>query len=226
MLIDAYQWQSVEILDKVPQSRDAVSLYITRPHGYDFVPGQHAIVRITTADGMQYVRQYSYSNAPGQDTIRFTITRSIDGIVSSWCIDEAEIGDTIEISQPFTGPLAIDIAQITRLGIIAGGSGIAPMMSHIMMLRDAKPHLQRTIIYSTRRNERCFRTELRARDNETIEVRLTDEQARFRPSEIRGLLHACDHILICGSRPFVTSMQALCRQYLPKAVLHCESFSL
>lgn len=226
MLIDAYQWQSVPILSKILESRDAVSLIVAKPRGYYFMPGQHAIVRISTADGTHYVRQYSYSSTSSDTAIRLTITRQPGGIVSSWCIDTAHIGDTIELSQPFTGPLAIDASAVTRLGMVAGGSGIAPMMSHILTLRETAPAQTRVVLYSTRQNMRCFTSTLVANGDETIDVRLTDEQTRFQPHEIRRALLSCERILICGSRPFVTDMQALCHQYLPDAALHCESFSL
>jgi len=226
MLIDPYHWLVTPILAITRESAEAVSVHVAKPHGYVFAPGQHAVVRITTKDGSSYIRQYSYAGATSESTLLFAITKSTGGIVSSWFVDTARAGDTIAISQAFTGPLMINADGVTTLGMIAGGSGIAPMMSHLSQLRQDNSSMPVTLLYSTRRNQRCFEAKLQPRHNETIHTRLTDTEPRFSPHDIVHALDNCSHILICGSRPFVSAMHDICRESLPNASVHAEAFSL
>lgn len=227
MLIDAYRWQTVRIIEIIREASDAVTLMTERPDGYDFLPGQHAIVRVAFADGTTRVRQYSFAHSPSHTHLFFTITRSPGGDVSTWCIDHATTKMTIEISQPFTGPLQEDLSHYKSVGMIAGGSGIVPIMGHVRALRDNKSLTKISVIYSTRSPHRCFRSELQpAGSNEVISIRETDTEQRFKKTEIMDLMRGCDIILLCGSRQFVTTMQTLCQETIPDVPTRAEAFSL
>lgn len=223
MLIDPYHWQTVTIVDSTRESPDCISIGVSKPRGYRYQSGCHAIVRVTH-EGASYIRQYSFASINEDETIRFIITRQPDGIVSSWFIDTAMIGDQIEISQSFHGPLELAYEGVSRLGMIAGGSGVVPMMSHIRRLTHDKNPLPFTLLYSTKSTAYCNQNEVPA--TKTIITRLTDSEPRFRDKEIISHLRDCSHVLICGSRPFVTHMRTVVAANLPNAQIHAESFSL
>lgn len=227
MLIDAYRWQTVRILEIIREATDAVTLITERPDDYNFLPGQHAIVRVTLDDGTTRVRQYSFAHSPSQSHLFFTITRSPGGDVSGWCIDSATTKSTIELSQAFTGPLQEDLSQYQSVGMIAGGSGIVPLMSHIRTLRETTPLSKMNVVYTTRSPHRCYMSELQqSHDNEIISIRETNIDGRFSETEIAKYMQGCDIILLCGSRVFVTAMQELCHDIHPDTPTRAEAFSL
>src|SRR5262249_30701645 len=75
-------------------------------------------------------RCYSLSSAPGIDSLmKITVKRVADGLVSNWICDEVCAGMTLEMLTPagtFT-PASFD----DDLLLVAGGSGITPIMSII-----------------------------------------------------------------------------------------------
>jgi ferredoxin-NADP reductase len=227
MLIDPYSWNTVRITNIVRESPDAVTLVTELPTDYTFRPGQHAIVRVTLKDGTQRLRQYSFAHAPHENELCFTITRSPGGEVSSWSIDHATTKSTIDVSQPFTGPLDHDLSTYRSIGMIAGGSGIVTIMSHLRTLRYAQSSTHISLMYSTVSDQKCYISELvDSNTNEHILVRLTDTQLRFSRSEIVEHMKDCDVILLCGSRKFVTALQSICHETFPDTPTLAEAFSL
>ncbi len=226
MIIDPYHWHSVRVTHVLHESLDAVTVQTERPADYIFEPGQHAIVRVTLKDGTQRLRQYSFAGSPSSRHIQFTITRSPQGEVSAWFIDSCTTADVIEISQPFTGPLHITTKKYSHIGMVAGGSGIAPMLSYLHMFREASDAPVRTVLYTTRSSSRCATDELVAGPGETITAKMSDLEGRFTPEEIVRSLQDCDLVLLCGSRQFVTQLYSLCREKLHNPEIRAEAFSL
>lgn len=224
MLIDAYRFQPCRIESVVRESEKAVSVWVARPEDYVFQPGQHAVVRVLIPDGSKLVRQYSFSSGPNEASLRLTVVQEGDGIVSSWFNQVAADGDVIELSQPFAGPLMQEITR-AKICMIAGGSGIAPLMSHLE-LRRAEDAFNTTLLYSTRTDELCFSNTLAPLPGESVEIRLTDKVPRFTPEEILTAAENAEAVLICGSRPFVLTMRSICEQCFPADKVHTEAFSL
>ena len=227
MLHDPYTWHRVTIIDRVVESPHAVSIRTTLPTPYPFRPGQHAVVKVPLSNGTHSVRQYSFASSPHSAELWFTIVRSRGGAVSSWFVDTSRIGDHLEISQPFLGPLCQPLLSQQRVCMIAGGSGIVPIMSHLRDLRIAGADTSLTILYSTRSTEQCFQSELTpTRSHEIIIRRETDRDKRFIPDEIAAHLAPSDKVLICGSRSFVTAMRQTAEMVVPPTHISCEAFSL
>lgn len=224
MLIDAYQFQLCRIVSVVRESEKAVSVWVERPKNYVFQPGQHAVVRVQLPDGVKLVRQYSFSSSPNSNALWLTIVQEGDGIVSTWFNHTAKAGDNIEVSQPFTGPLVQKLPR-GEVCMIAGGSGIAPLMSHLE-LRRGEDVFNTNLLYSTRTDELCFSNTLAPLPGESIEIRLTDKVPRFTPEEILTATENAEAVLICGSRPFVLAMRTICEQRFPADKVHTEAFSL
>ena len=226
MLIETYTFQPVKILQIVRESPRAVSIEVERPENYVFQSGQHAIVRVALPDGTRLVRQYSFSAAPNAENLWFTIVQQDTGEVSTWFNTTATTSDIIEISPPFMGPLVQKIPR-GNICMIAGGSGIAPLMSHLRALRDADTPYTVTLLYSTRLDEQCFKNELVARGaHETIIPRLTDSASRFTGEEITRELTSNTHVYICGSRSFVLSMRHECEKIVQPDHIYSEAFTL
>lgn len=226
MLIDPYAWIKVKITQIIPESDDAVSIITTKPKNYIFIPGQHAIIRITHPDKSTQIRQYSFSNSPNDTLLRFTIVKEASGEVSTWFNESASVADTLDISKPYSGPLQEPIND-DKILMIAGGSGIAPMMSHILNQREQDTKTFITLLYSTRSRTECFMKELeKPQPNERIIIRKTNKQPRFTLEEIKNFVIDHHKVYICGSRPFVTSIKSIITDAYPKIIIFAESFTL
>ena len=224
MLLDPYEFRPVAITTIVRESEKAVSIQLSIPHGYQFKPGQHAIVRVAT-DGAKLTRQYSFSSAPSSSELWITVVETPDGAVSTWFNQQAKVGDIIEVSKPFTGPLVHDSPR-GKICMIAGGSGIAPHMSRLRELRLLGESQQVSLLYSTRSNRRCFERELTPTADETIVVKTSDVSGRISATDVRDALDGCASVYICGSRLFVMDMKKLCQDIHPNIPIYDESFTL
>lgn len=223
MLIDTYHFRTARIAEIVREAPRAVSIRLTTNDSYTFRVGQHAIIRVTMPDGTTLVRQYSFSAPSHGHTVWLTIVEQEAGLVSNWFNRHAKLGDTIELSQPFTGPLVQKIPR-GEICIIAGGSGIAPLIAWVRVLRAKnKPF---TLFYSTRSDEMCFADELRPTLQENSIIRLTDTTLRLSRDEIIAKLTPQSTVFICGSRPFVTTMREYCETIVPNEHIFSEAFTL
>lgn len=125
---------------------DAVALTLTpSPEDrcrFDFVPGQHLVVR---RPGTDERRTYSLSNAPGEP-MRIGVRRVVDGEVSGWLVAQARPGDVLE-AQPPTGRFTLgETGPLEHHVLVAAGSGITPVLSIAATLlrdRDAEVSLLR-----------------------------------------------------------------------------------
>ena len=223
MLIDPYQFQPMRIKRIVKEAPRAVSVQLERPASYTFAPGQHAVVRVALPDGSRLVRQYSFSAPESANELWLTIVQEPSGQVSSWFVETAKVEDTVEISPPFTGPLVQNMPR-GEICMIAGGSGIAPLMTWVQTLRTKQRPF--TLLYSTRSDERCFKNQLTPLPGETITIRLTDTEPRFTADELRANLSPETTVFICGSRPFVIAMRNICEKVVQPERIYNEAFTL
>src|SRR5205809_1409796 len=116
-----------------PEARNVVS-FVLRPNRNwrGFRPGQHVQLTVEI-DGARHARTYSPSNAPAADgTVTLTVKRHPGGRVSGYLHEHLAVGDIVELSQAF-GDFVLPDPVPAKLLMIAGGSGITPLMA---MLRD------------------------------------------------------------------------------------------
>jgi benzoate/toluate 1,2-dioxygenase reductase component len=111
-----------------------------------FLPGQY--VNIDVPGSGQY-RSYSFSSPPGARTISFLIKKIPGGVMGSW-IDAAKHGEKLEL----TGPLgSFYLREVQRpLLFLAGGTGLAPFLSMLEALAQAKSQQQVHLIYGVTRD--------------------------------------------------------------------------
>src|SRR5580658_5480974 len=92
--------------------------------------GQHVDVRLTANNGYQAQRSYSIASPAGHaPRIELTVERIGDGEVSPFLTEELHAGDTIELRGPIGGYFTWSPAIASPLMLIAGGSGVVPLMS-------------------------------------------------------------------------------------------------
>ncbi|MGH2717218.1 MAG: ferredoxin reductase [Actinomycetota bacterium] len=103
--------------------------------------GQHVDVRLTAEDGYQAERSYSIASAPEDPMLELTVERLDDGEVSLYLMEDMVLGDLLELRGPIGGWFVWDVRDGGPLLLIAGGSGLVPLMA---MLRHR--HRQRSTV--------------------------------------------------------------------------------
>jgi ferredoxin-NADP reductase len=111
--------------------------------------GQHVDVRLTADDGYQAARSYSLASAPGESPA-ITVERLPDGEVSPYLVDDAEVGDQMEVRGPVGGYFVWDESDEAPLLLVAGGSGIVPLMSMLRHRASVGSGVPARLLYSSR----------------------------------------------------------------------------
>jgi ferredoxin-NADP reductase len=113
--------------------------------------GQHVDVRLTAENGYQAQRSYSIASPAGDDTrIELTVERLSDGEVSPFLTQELVVGDTIELRGPIGGYFTWKPDDSTPLMLIAGGSGVVPLMSMLRTRHKVESRVPVRLLYSSR----------------------------------------------------------------------------
>jgi ferredoxin-NADP reductase len=114
--------------------------------------GQHVDVRLTAEDGYQAERSYSIASAPGEP-LAITVEQLEDGEVSPYLVGEVVDGDRFEIRGPIGGYFVWDGSGDAPVLLIAGGSGIVPLMSMIRHRAAIGSSTPTRLLYSSRSYE-------------------------------------------------------------------------
>ena len=113
--------------------------------------GQHVDIRLTAEDGYVAQRSYSLASPAGSGTrIELTVERVEDGEVSPFLLDELRVGDRIELRGPIGGYFTWSPGRSEPLMLVAGGSGIVPLMSILRTRAAASDHAPARLLYSSR----------------------------------------------------------------------------
>jgi len=158
----AVRWREATIEQIVRRTPHAVSVFFSNPLG-PHRAGQHVDLRLVADDGYEARRSYSIASAPDSDRIELLIERLADGEVSPYFHDVARAGDTIELLGPLGGHFVWPRSLPGPLLLVAGGSGIAPLMAMLRHRARALPAVPAALLYGGRTwDELAFRDELLA----------------------------------------------------------------
>lgn len=116
----------VEVRDETPRAR---TLVLDVPQWPGHRAGQHVDVRLVAEDGYQAQRSYSIASPPEEAHVALTVERLEDGEVSPYLIDVLRPGDGLEVRGPIGGYFVWDVTQPGPVLLVAGGSGIVPLMA-------------------------------------------------------------------------------------------------
>ena len=112
--------------------------------------GQHVDVKLTAEDGYSAQRSYSIASAPDGTRLELTVQRIADGEVSPYLTGALEPGDPLELRGPIGGWFVLPPGSAAPLLLVAGGSGIVPLMSMIRCHAVNKSKVPVRLIYSVR----------------------------------------------------------------------------
>jgi ferredoxin-NADP reductase len=138
--------------------------------------GQHVDVRLTAEDGYQAERSYSLASAPGEPPA-LTVERLDDGEVSPYLVDDVVTGDRFELRGPIGGYFVWDDDGSTEpLFLVAGGSGVVPLVAMLRHRRAVGSTVRAKLLYSSRTLEDViYRDELDGLGADVVQT-LTREQ--------------------------------------------------
>jgi len=216
------QWLTAtvrEVIDETPRVR---SLVLDVPGWAGHRAGQHVDVRLTADDGYQAQRSYSIASAPAENTITLTVEMLPDGEVSSYLAGEVRVGDTFELRGPIGGYFVWTADLDGPLFLVAGGSGVVPLMAMLRERAIRKATQPATLLFSSRTYEDIiYRAELDALAARGDGLSVVHTLTRGAPAGWTGLSRRIDsamlsemgfppertpRIFVCGPTPLVESV--------------------
>lgn len=126
-------WQIATLKKVKTETSKVKSFTFTVPNWIQHRAGQHYDLRLTAEDGYQAQRSYSIASEPElEGEIDLTIERIEDGEVSTFLHDTLVPGDMLEVRGPIGGYFVWEEGLNPEpLVLIAGGSGVVPLMSMV-----------------------------------------------------------------------------------------------
>jgi ferredoxin-NADP reductase len=213
-------WHVAEVVDVFAETPGVKTIALDVAGWPGQRAGQHVDVRLTAEDGYQAQRSYSIASAPNGTRIELTVVRIDDGEVSPYLADELRHGDQIELRGPVGGYFVWEPSQGGPLLLVAGGSGVAPLMAMIRLRATSRSEADTRLLFSSRGwDEIIYREELERLNGNGLKVvhTLTSSQ----PPGWRGYARRVDaemlaevgpgpaerpRVYVCGPTPFVEAV--------------------
>lgn len=172
-LLGGLDWRAGSVLERRKETASAYTLVLDVPHWPGHDAGQHLDVRLTAADGYSASRSYSIANATQGDRVELTVEELQDGEVSPYLAEGIGVGDPLEVRGPIGGWFVWRPAQLEPVQLIAGGSGVVPLMAMIRSRALSGSRAPFRLLYSARSPDAIiYRDELmmRAMDGDGIAI--------------------------------------------------------
>ena len=186
-------WRIGEVVESRPETARAKSIILDLPRWEGHKAGQHVDVRLTAEDGYQAQRSYSIASAPEDGRLEIVVERLEDGEVSPYLTDELRVGDRLELRGPIGGWFTWEAREGGPLLLVAGGSGIAPLMAMIRHRAAANSDASCRLLYSSRsRDETIYAEELDRRAAEDGALEVTHTLTRSQPPGWTGYSRRID----------------------------------
>jgi ferredoxin-NADP reductase len=144
-------WRLGRLTGRIAETPQVKTLLLAVPGWPGHQPGQHVDVRLTAPDGYQTERSYSIASAPeDSDQVALTVQRLKDGEVSPYLVDGLSVGDQLELRGPIGGYFVWNVEIGGPLLLVAGGSGIAPLMAMLRQRAARGSRVPTRLLYSSR----------------------------------------------------------------------------
>src|SRR6266480_1512009 len=181
-------WQLGEVVATQPETVRAKSITLALPTWMGHQAGQHVDVRLTAEDGYQAERSYSIASPPEeQPRVTLTVERIDDGEVSPYLAEELRIGDKLELRGPIGGYFVWEMPMGGPLLLVAGGSGIVPLMAMLRHRAAIGSTVPTRLLYSSRPFEDIiYREELDRLDQADQMLEVVQTLTRGQPPGWKG----------------------------------------
>jgi ferredoxin-NADP reductase len=176
-------WHTASVVGLHDETATARTLTLAAHDWPGHVAGQHVDVRLSAADGYSAVRSYSIASAPSSDgRIEITVERLPNGEVSPYLTQQVTVGDELEVRGPIGRWFVWTPEQTGPIELVAGGSGIVPLMAMIRSRASGGSTAPFRLLYSVREPGSIFyRDELQALSNRGDSLVVTYAYTRVIP---------------------------------------------
>ena len=145
------EWQIASVKGIKPETAHVKSFTLSLPMWMRHRAGQHYDIRLTAGDGYQAQRSYSIASEPEREgEVDITVERIDDGEVSTYLHEVLIPGDRLEVRGPIGGYFVWEATRNEPLLLIAGGSGVVPLMSMLRHRAAAGGKNPTALLYSSR----------------------------------------------------------------------------
>ena len=218
-------WQLGEVAEVIQDTPTVSSLVLQVPGWPGHLAGQHVDVRLTAEDGYQAQRSYSIASPPEDSRVILTVERLEDGEVSPYLVGEVRAGDKVELRGPIGGYFVWKAGDDRPLLLVAGGSGIVPLMAMIRHHAAAGSTASVRLLYSSRSlDDVIYRDELANLSAGGVRLQVSHTLTRSQPPGWEGYSRRIDGemmaevawprkdspaVFICGPTAFVETAAGL-----------------
>ena len=178
-------WHVGKVVALHDETATARTITLEVPDWPGHAAGQHVDVRLTASDGYSAVRSYSIGSAPNSEKrVELTVERLPNGEVSPYLTQEVALGDRLELRGPIGGWFVWQPEQTEPIQLIAGGSGLVPLMAMIRSRASAGSPAPFRLLYSVRETAAVFYSdELQALTNNDEGLSLAYAYTRAAPKD-------------------------------------------
>ena len=216
-------WRLGRLTRRIDETARAKTLVLEVPDWPGHLAGQHVDVRLTAPDGYQAERSYSIASAPEDgDQVALTVERIEDGEVSPYLDDELAEGDQLELRGPIGGYFVWSTDMGGPLLLVAGGSGICPLMAMLRHRAARQSHVPTRLLYSSRSlDDVIYRKELDSLAGRADGLEVFHTLTRSQPAGWSGYSRRIDRdmlaevafapaqdplCMVCGPTPLVEAV--------------------
>jgi|SRR5580704_9168144 ferredoxin-NADP reductase len=181
------EWRLAQVREIVVETARVKSLLLHVASWPGHRPGQRLDIRLTAEDGYQAQRSYSIASPPEDVLLALTVERVDNGEVSPYLVGDIRTGDQFELRGPIGGHFVWTLAMGGPLCLIAGGSGIAPLMAMLRHRARRNGRVPASLLYSSRTLEDViYRNELDALARSDPHLRVANTLTREQPEGWKG----------------------------------------
>jgi ferredoxin-NADP reductase len=238
----AIDWQVATVQEIRPETANVKTFTLSLPNWTAHHAGQHYDVRLTAPDGYQAQRSYSVASEPGRTgEIELTVERIEDGEVSTYMHDVLQPGDRMEVRGPIGGYFVWDPESVEPLLLIAGGSGVVPLVAMLRHRQAVHNTTPARLLYSARAyDDLLYHAELEKLRGNGSGLGVFYTLTRSQPDGWKGYARRIDEamlkevikplgmvpqVFICGPTLMVESAaNTLVRLGLPPSQIRTERF--
>jgi ferredoxin-NADP reductase len=150
-MAEPLRWQIAKVARVRQETHRVRTFTLKLPDWRPHRAGQHYDLRLTAEDGYQAQRSYSIASEPSRTgEVDLTIECIDDGEVSPYMHDVVVPGDRVEVRGPIGGYFVWEPERGGPLLLIAGGSGVVPLMAMIRTRVAAGDRVPTRLLYSAR----------------------------------------------------------------------------
>lgn len=213
-------------------SKDSIAVTLAVPdelkQAFAYRSGQHLTFK-SSITGEEIRRSYSICRSESEQCLEVGIKRIEQGVFSYYANDNLSAGMTLQVMPP-QGLFTLDISETNKKQylLIASGSGITPVLSHLTTILEQEPESSVTLLYANKTtNSMMFRERISFLKNKYMQrltwIKIFSQESvdaeilngRISGKKLRELhdariinLDTVDEVMICGPEMMIMDVKA------------------